>query len=329
MKRWRLAAVVGQDRSGHQRLLIILLAVAACAAVAAAAPAFVGLYWLRILTSVLMFAAITQSINVMAGFIGYPAFGNVVFFGLGAYGTAIASILEWPHAAALAAGLVPCVILVLVVGPPVLRLRGHYFAIATLGLNETMKAIVVNLTSITGGGMGLSLPIPREAVAVSARNIYWMFLALALISILVAALMRSTRFGYACRAILANEEGAESLGINTTLYKTVAWLISALLAGLAGGIYALWVGYIDTPSVFDMTIAVKGFVMFLIGGGGTVFGPLIGAVLVELATNLTWSHLLKYHLAVLGIIIMAAAVLVPKKIPQRVGQRLRHMLFKS
>ena len=310
-------------------MLIQLLVVAACAAVAAAAPAFVGLYWLRILTSILMFAVITQSINVMAGFIGYPAFGNVVFFGLGAYGTAIASILEWSQAAALAAGLVPCVILVLVVGPPVLRLRGHYFAIATLGLNETIKAIVVNLTSVTGGGMGLSLPIPREAVAVSARNIYWMFLALALVSILVAALLRTTRFGYACRAILANEECAESLGINTTLYKTVAWLISALLAGLAGGIYALWVGYIDTPSVFDMAIAVKGFVMFLIGGGGTVFGPLIGAMLVELVTNLTWSHLLKYHLAVLGIIIMAAAVLVPKKIPQRVGQRLRYMLFRS
>lgn len=309
-------------------MLALVLVTAVCTAAAIAAPALIGLYWLRILTSICMFAAFTQSINIMAGFVGYPAFGNVVFFGLGAYGTAIATTqFHWPYAAALAAGPAICAVLVLIVGPPVLRLRGHYFAIATLGLNETMKAIIVNLTSLTGGGMGLSLPIPDEVVAVSARNFYWMFLALALANIFVAALMRTTRFGYACRAILANEEGAESLGINTTFYKTAAWLISALLAGFTGGLYALWIGYIDTPSVFDMTIAVKGFVMFLIGGGGgSVLGPLIGAALVELATNLTWSHLLKYHLAVLGIIIMTAAVLVPKKIPQRLAARVLRAL---
>jgi len=149
-----------------------------------------------------------------------------------------------------------------------------------------------------------------------------MFLALAFAGIAVAALMRSARFGFACRAILANEEGAESLGINTTFYKTAAWLVSAIIAGIAGGLYALWVGYIDPPSVFDMTIAVKAFVMFLIGGAGTVLGPLIGAVLVELASNLTWSHLLQYHLAVLGIIIMTAAILIPKRIPQRMMSRV-------
>src|SRR5437763_1716129 len=123
-------------------------------------------------------------------------------------------------------------------------------------------------------------------------------------------MMRSTRFGYACRAILANEEGAESLGINATLYKTSAWLISALLTGMAGGLYAQWVGYIDPPAVFDMTLAVKGFVMFLIGGPGTIAGPVLGAATVELASNLAWSHLLKFHLAVLGLLIMGAALLI-------------------
>lgn len=308
-------------------MLILVIATSACAALAATAPAFVGLYWLRILTSICMFAAVTQSINIIAGFVGYPAFGNVVFFGLGAYGTSVAVVLfHWPNAAALAAGVGICAVLVLIVGPPVLRLRGHYFAIATLGLNETMKAIVVNLTDVTGGGMGLSLPIPKEAVAISARNIYWMFLALAFAGVLIAALIRSTRFGYAFRAILANEEGAESLGIDTTFYKTAAWLVSAIIAGLAGGLYALWIGYIDTPSVFDMTIAVKGFVMFLIGGAGTVLGPVIGAILVELASNLTWSHLLKYHLGLLGIIIMAAAILIPMRIPQRTMEQVLHAL---
>jgi branched-chain amino acid transport system permease protein len=299
-----------------------MLAAVAAIATAAVAPIFVDLYWLRILTSIWMFVAIAQSINLMAGFLGYPAFGNVVFFGLGGYGTAVAIVqFRWSNPAALGAGLVLCAVLVLVVGAPILRLRGHYFAIATLGLNETIKAIVSNLTGLTGGGMGLSLPAPNEAVAVSARNFYWMFLAVAVLGTLFTLVMRTTRFGYACRAILANEEGAESMGVNTTFYKTTAWLISALTTGLAGGVYALWVGYIDAPSVFDMTIAVKGFVMFLIGGAGTVVGPVVGAIVVEIVTNLTWSHLLKYHLAVLGIVIMAAAVLIPKRVPQRMFER--------
>ena len=265
-----------------------------------------------------MFGAVAQSINIMAGFLGYPAFGNVVFFGLGSYGTAVALVrYHWSAPAALGAGVALCVVLVIVVGPPILRLRGHYFAIATLGLNETLKSIVANLTGFTGGGMGLSLPLPTEDLAVSARKFYWMFLGLLLAATLVALLMRKTRFGYACRAILANEEGAESMGINTMFYKMAAWLVSSMIAGLAGGLYALWVGYIDAPSVFDMTIAVKGYVMFLIGGAGTVLGPVIGALLVELAANLSWSYLLKYHLAILGIVIMAAAVLIPLRIPQR------------
>jgi branched-chain amino acid transport system permease protein len=300
------------------RLIAFALSAAAITALAAAIPVFAGLYWLRVFTSICMFAAMTQSINIMAGFVGYPAFGNVVFFGLGAYGTAVAVVrFQWPILAGLFAGVMVCAVLVVIVGPPVLRLRGHYFAIATIGLNETMKAIVSNLTNLTGGGMGLSLPVPKVSVEESARDIYWMFLALAVTSIIVAMLMRTTRFGYGCRAIFANEEGAESLGINATYYKTAAWLISALIAGLAGGIYALWIGYIDTPSVFDMTISVKAFVMFLIGGGGTVFGPLIGATLVQLASDLTWSHLLKYHLGLLGIIIMVAAMMILRRVPQR------------
>ncbi len=311
-------APVRLSRPGWKPALAIgVLLVLACA------PIFLGIYSLRVLTTIFMYAAFTQSINIMAGFIGYPAFGNVVFFGLGAYGAAVAIVqFHLPPIVGLVCGVAACAAVVLVIGPPLLRLRGHYFAIATLGLNEAIKAVVANLTDLTGGGMGLSLPIPSMSVAGTASLYYWLFLALALAGLAIAALMRRTRFGYACRAVLANEEAAQSLGINTTLYKTAAWLISAALAGMAGGIYAQWVGYIEPPAVFDMTIAVKGFVMFLIGGAGTVLGPLIGAALVEIATTLTWSYLLAFHLGVLGIIIMAAAVLIPRRIPQQFAQYL-------
>jgi branched-chain amino acid transport system permease protein len=312
------------DAFRRRRRIGLVAAVVLCAALAACAPGFMGLSWLRLLTTICMFAVIAESINLMAGFLGYPAFGNIVFFGLGAYGTAVAiDQFSWPPPAAIAAGLVLCAAVVLIIGPPLLRLRGHYFAIATLGLNEAAKAVVSNLTELTGGGKGLSLPIPTVSVEVTSRNYFWLFLALTVCSVGACAGMRVTRFGYACRAILANEEGAESLGINATLYKTSAWLISALLTGAAGGLYAQWVGYIDPPAVFDMTLAVKGFVMFLIGGAGTVVGPVVGAAVVELASNLAWRHLLKYHLAVLGVLIMTAALLIARRIPQRMAQYLQ------
>jgi branched-chain amino acid transport system permease protein len=286
-------------------------------------PHVVNLYWIRVLTNVFMFTVLAQSINIIAGFVGYPAFGNVVFFGLGAYGMGV-MVVQFQASAVIGmlVGLLLCAAVVLIVGPPLLRLRGHYFAIATLGLNEAIKAVISNLTDLTGGGKGLSLPLPNATVQQSALQFYWMFLTLAGIGILVAVVLRSSRFGYACRAIRANEDGAESLGINTTYYKTAAWLISALLAGSGGALYAQWIAYIEPPAVFDMTIAVKAFVMFLLGGAGTIFGPAIGAALVELLTTITWSHLLSYHLGVLGIIIMAAAVLMPNGIQVFIRDRM-------
>jgi branched-chain amino acid transport system permease protein len=305
-------------RNGRLRLALLwVIGPAILIGALAGLPMLLNLYWTRVLTNVFVFAVLAQSINVIAGFVGYPAFGNVVFFGLGAYGMGVAVVhLNASAIAGLLLGLALCGAAVVLTGPPLLRLRGHYFAIATLGLNEAIKAIVANLTDLTGGGKGLSLPLPEASVEETARQFYWSFLVLAILSILVAVALRSSRFGYACRAIRANEEGAVSLGINTTYYKTAAWLISALLAGSAGALYADWIGYIDPPSVFDMTLAVKSFVMFLLGGAGTIFGPAIGATLVELLATMTWSHLLQFHLGMLGIIIMIVAVLMPNGIQE-------------
>jgi branched-chain amino acid transport system permease protein len=275
---------VASDRSGSTLLSVIgsaiLLVMLACL------PMLLNLYWMRVLTNLFMFAVLAQSINVIAGFVGYPAFGNVVFFGLGAYGMGV-MVTQWQASAiaGLLVGLLLCGVTVLLIGPPLLRLRGHYFAIATLGLNEAVKAVVANLTDLTGGGKGLSLPLPEGSVDETARLFYWLFLLLGVLSILVALLLRSSRF-----------------------------LISAVLAGSAGALYADWLGYIDPPSVFDLTLAVKSFVMFLLGGAGTIFGPAIGAAMVELVATMTWSHLLQYHLGMLGIIIMTVAVIMPNGI---------------
>src|SRR5205823_4535179 len=125
------------------------------------APAALNAYWLRILSTIFMYAVLAQGINIMAGYTGYPAFGNVVFFGFSGYMTAVLMVkLHAPFALAMPAAVTMCPLLVLAIGPPLLRLKGHYFAIATLGLNEAVREVVANASGLTGGGMGLSLPIP-------------------------------------------------------------------------------------------------------------------------------------------------------------------------
>jgi len=274
-------------------------------------PGFLSLYWLRLLTNVLMLAVVAQGINTMAGFVGYPAFGNVVFFGIGAYGSALGITAGFGLPLALAAGAAMATVLALLVGPLLLRLRGHYFAIATLGLNEVMSSLASNLSGITGGAAGLSLPLIDGTPADAAHRAYFAFVALFATSVLLGIFLRDSRFGYGCRAIRANEEAAEATGVPTLQTKSLAWALSALLTAVAGGLYARWVGFIEPPLVFDMAISVKAFVMFLLGGAGTVFGPLIGSLLIESATTLAWSHLLKLHLLVLGVTIMLVVLVLP------------------
>ncbi len=281
-------------------------------ALLAAGPWFLGGYWIRIAANIFMYVALAQGINLMAGYTGYPAFGNVVFFGLGGYTTAVLmGKLGAPFAATMLASVLLCALLVLLIGPPLLRLKGHYFAIATLGLNEAVKEIVSNTTRLTGGGMGISLPLPPGGPAASAMNFYYLFLGTALFATWVTWQFSRRRLGIACQAIRDNEVKAEACGLYTTRYKTTVWMISAAITGAAGSINAYWMTYIDPPAVFDMAIAVKSFVIFLLGGAGTVLGPVGGAFFVELLATYTWSKLLNWHLGAMGLIIMLAVALFP------------------
>ena len=277
-----------------------------------AGPAALDLYWLRILTNVFMFATLAQALNVIAGYTGYPAFGNVVFYGLGAYTTGILMVrYGLPPAAAFAGSVASSAALALLVGPAMLRLRGHYFAIGTLALNEATRALVENMPGLTGGGQGLSLPIPSGSVEASARLFYYLFLGTMLLAAAIVVVVLRNRLGYALRAVRAGEETAESLGVHTTRAKTTAWVVSATLTGLAGGIYAYWISYIDPAESFSLAVSVKVFVIMLLGGIGTVIGPIAGAFFVELLETTVWSNFLTYHTAILGFLIVLVVLFLP------------------
>ncbi len=274
-------------------------------------PAVVSGYWVRVLSNIFMFAAMAQSLNIMAGFTGYADFGNTVFFGLGAYTTAFLTTKGGlPVLLAVPAGGLVGVLLASLMGLPLLRLRGHYFAIATIGVLEGAREIVAN-ASFLGAGLGITLPIFPGTPEVFYRIIYYIFCGVVLAYTGLAWWLSRSKFGYALRAIKADEEAAAVMGIATTHYKIRAWRLSALCTGLVGGVYAYWLNFIEPPIVFDIMISVKVWLILLLGGAGTVLGPIAGAAILELLQAFIWGRLLRGHVLILGAVIALVVIFMP------------------
>jgi branched-chain amino acid transport system permease protein len=275
-------------------------------------PFFIGGYWLRVATGIMMFSTITLALNFIAGYAGYAAFGNVVFMGIGAYTTAILMVnagIPW-WIGIIAGGLLSSLYAVLL-GLPILRLRGHYFAIATLGVNEATKQFALIYKGLTQGGMGITLPLSSLGINAFNNLIYYVMFAILLACFLTTYVISRNRIGYALRAIRANEDAAQMSGIRTTYYKIVAWAFSGFFTGLVGGLYAYWFTFIEPANVFNIMISVKAFVMMLLGGGGTVLGPVLGAAVLELVSELVWGEFLTIHMLIFGAIIVLVILFLP------------------
>lgn len=277
-------------------------------------PRFVSGYWVRVITTIFMYAVISQGINLMSGYMGYLPFGNAMFFGIGAYVTAIGMSKGLSFLVVVPLAAITAILFSIIFGLPVLRLRGHYFAIATIGMSGALLAVVQNATEITGGAMGTTLPIIDKSPEVTYNYFYLAMLALMVITSLTIYLVIKSKFGFGIRSIKADEEAANSMGINTTYHKVTAWAISALFTSIAGALYAYWMSFIGPDEVFDIMIAVNTIVIMLIGGAGSILGPVIGAFVISLLSEVVWSTFLEYHLAVLGITIIIIVFFVPKGI---------------
>ena len=275
-------------------------------------PRFLSGYWVRVITTIFMYAVIAQGMNLMSGYMGYLPFGNAMFFGIGAYVTAIGMSKGLSFLLVVPLAAITAILFSIILGLPVLRLRGHYFAIATIGMSGAILSVVQNATELTGGAMGTTLPIIDKAPGVVYNYFYLAMLALMVITSLSLHFIIKSKFGFGIRSIKANEDAANSMGINTTYHKVVAWAISALFTSIAGALYAYWMSFIGPDEVFDVMIAVNTIVIVLIGGAGTILGPIIGAFIIELFAEVAWSSFLEYHLAVLGIIIIVIVIFVPK-----------------
>lgn len=282
-----------------------------------ALPFVISGYWLRVLTQTFLFAAIATGSDIIIGYTGYPAFGNIAFFGVGAY---VTGVLMTKYGFSFAATLPLCalsgIILAALLGIPILRLKGHYFAIATVGVMETIRELIDNMTELTGGGLGLTLPIMSGEPEYIYKFFYFAMLGCMLFALLISFIISKVKPGYALRAIRVDEDAASVMGINTPVYKTFAWALSAAIVGISGGIYAYWLSYIDPHTVFVGTYSVKMFAMILLGGAGTVMGPLLGAFILELISEFVWSKFIAIHGMVLGLLIILIILFIPKGIFQ-------------
>jgi branched-chain amino acid transport system permease protein len=294
-------------RAGVAALVVLALSLA---------PVALSPFLIQFLINLFMLAALAESWNIIGGFTGYASFGNVAFFGIGAYTTGVLlTVLKWPFALALPASGLLAMAFAALVGIPILRLKGHYFAIATLGVAETMREIVYNL-KITGGGTGLTMPITKSALPF----FYLMF------GILVAATainwwLSASRFGYGLVAIREDEDAAMAMGINAALYKTAAFALSGAFAGLVGGVSAYWITFIDPDGVFKVIITIQMIIMAVFGGMGTVVGPLLGALVLASVSELLSTQLVSLAELFNGLIVILVVLFMPKGLAEVISKR--------
>jgi branched-chain amino acid transport system permease protein len=283
------------------------------------APLYAAGYTLREATTIALYMALALSWNLIGGLCGYPSFGNVAFFGIGAYLTAgLVVNADWPFFLALLAAAAAAGVFAAVIGPVVLRLQGHYFAIATLGIAEALGQIVI-LVGWLGGPAGIIVRVP---FATSAQTVYYLIVGVLGVAFGVTFLVLRGAWGYACRMIRQDEVAAAACGVNPTYYKTACWTLSALVAALAGGVYAPWITYVNSPSVFDPFISLTMVVLVLVGGTGTLWGPVLGAFLVETIDQYLWGRFLTVHTLFLGVVIIVIVLFLPRGLwPYLTGQQ--------
>lgn len=301
---------------GARKLAAAWLLAATALAVALALPAFVGSYYVRLVTGIWMFAALASGWNLIGGYAGYPDFGSAAFLGIGAYTTGVLMVhAHAPFALGVVAGGLLSIGVAVLMGLLLLRLRGHYFAIATLGFMLVLQQLAANL-DLTGGGSGMNLP-----PAGNFTDFYYWMLAVLLLAVAVGFVLPRSRAGYAIAAIRENQDASQVLGIRPLPYKVLAYATSAFFFGVVGGIYAYWFTFIDPPTIFNADFTIQAIVMALFGGPGTALGPLVGALILKSLDTVLTNASIFLHNVFFGALVCVLVVFAPRGLARLASAR--------
>jgi len=294
----------------------LLLVVLALLPTAGLTPNLIRLFFIT-------FVWVTTSLgwNLLGGFTGQVSFGFAVFYGLGAY-TAALMIDRGvnPYLSFVAAGLIPAFASVLI-GLPTFRLRGPYFAIATIGVSEATRVIMNNL-SITGGASGFRIMEHRPFRQVEH---YYTALGLAALAVAVSLLIVHSKFGMGLRAIKQDEEAAADLGVNPYAYKLAIHAVAAALTGMAGGVFARYAAFINPPGVFAFQTSIYILLMPVIGGIGTVWGAVLGGVVFGIVEEQLVANFPQLHLLLYGSLLILIILAEPDGLAGLLGKVFRRL----
>lgn len=272
-------------------------------------------YWMHILILVIMWSVIGMAWNLLGGYCGQVSFGHAAFFGVGAYTAGI--LYNKAHLSAwwgMPLSIVFVTIVALIIGYICLRLRGPFFALGTLAIGVILRVTAENLTGITEGDLGIML---QERTWIDKTWYFYIVLALAVVTFIAVKMIIESKLGYYFVAIREDQDAAESLGINTTLYKTVALSLSAVFTGLAGAFYMNYMGYIDPKIVFALhDISIVTIMVVMVGGVATYWGPFVGAIIMVFLAEIirTIPKLGAAHHTFFGILLIVIIIFLPNGI---------------
>jgi len=275
---------------------------------AATAP-WIPVFLLTVLIQLLIFSTLSYSLNLITGLTGYVSFGHVVFMAFGSYALAFGvGTLNLPPVAGVALGAVVGLALALGIGVVTLRFRGVYFAIATLVVAVAALYIVLEIKEL-GDGQGIILNVGFEPL--SWFYTIWVILAT---EVIVTYWITHGRIGYGVRSIKSDEDAAKSVGVNAARVKLFLYALSGLFAGGAGGVYAWTASGAFPYQAFNLMFSLQMLAMIVIGGMGTLLGPLIGAVVVYIPSYIFLTVLIGFQFIIIGIVVVIIALFVPEGI---------------
>lgn len=281
-------------------------------------------YYLDVAIRMCINAIVVLSLNMLIGFAGQISLGHAGFLGIGAYASAVLPThYGWPPIAALGAGAAVSALLALLVARPIFALRGHYLAMATLGLGIILAMIFRNETTFTGGPDGIAVPslglFGYELT--TEKQWYWLIAAMLVASIWATLNLVDSPFGRALRALHGSEVASQAVGVNIWHYKVAVFVLSALGASVMGSVTAHYVGFV-TPNIADFFHSIELVTMVVVGGMASVFGSLVGAVLLT-GLPQALARFEGWETVVFGAILMLTMIFMPKGLVPTLTARLR------
>jgi branched-chain amino acid transport system permease protein len=294
--------------------IVAVLAIAALILV----PLFGSEYLISFAFTTFLFVGMAYGWNLISGYTAYVSFGQISFFGIGAYAMAIlVAKLSWPWPCAALVGVAAAALLAAPLGWAMLRLRGPYFALGMLGFMQVLYMVASAWSGLTNGGEGIYLPPVR-----SLRPVYLASLLMVAAGLGVTSMIDRSAFGLRLRSIGEDEIAAEAMGVDTTRAKLAAFVLASIFPAMAGGLYAYRLSYVDPSSAFPASYEVQVILMAIFGGAGTVWGPLVGGVLLTGVAEVLWARFAEMHLFLFGLIIVIVLRYMPEGLVPLLRQRV-------